>query len=149
MARIIITFFIICLLYGCNNDAQKLTEPNTAPFFIKFNNTPEMEELSEQILTRGDTVAFNDLYSIYIKNENQLDFLFYSTFMADKYNYNYAYYLNYTLLNAYHTNEMEKLSIYHLIKAHELKFEQATKILKEKFPIDNIPKSENYWDSLH
>jgi len=103
---------------------------------ITVNNTRPINELKELVLTKGDTVAYNELAIAYLNEDFEEEYLIYSMVMANKYNYHRAYYQVYDCLTSvfeHHAGEIDEgtkaLAIEYLKKGVELRDPESTKYL--------------------
>ncbi|MCD0465081.1 hypothetical protein [Flavobacterium sp. ENC] len=66
-----------------------------------MNNLVLMDSLSKRVIEYGDTKAYFEIQSIYnIAEQKRTSALYYALIMANKYNYNQAYYDVYEILNS-------------------------------------------------
>jgi hypothetical protein len=150
-----ILFIFLVFLYACNNEKKSLQEinkiqdakPMNHTFVEDYNNQLKINQLSKKVLIEGDTLAFRELKYIYMVSEHSEEFLYYSTVMAEKYNYGPAYQTNYDILKAFKQSTMQKLALFNLIKSYELGNKHDLQKLEEIFP-KGIPKSVEYWESI-
>jgi len=138
--------------YQKNKSKEGINEPLSESFFKKFNNQEAKRALINRVLSKGDTLAYQELWDIYTYSGHSEEFLSISLNMANNFNYPQAYLDTYILLktdiindNNHNTN---MLANYYLLKAHELKNSDSESLLKERFGNDVIPKSEEYWQNI-
>jgi hypothetical protein len=151
MKKIICVVSVILFFVSCN---KKVEEINTGQKYLKdFNNSKKMEELSNKILNKGDTIAFWELYDIYAFSGHQKEFLWYTLRMATDYEYHGAYYEAYFIL---HTDlEIEKhvvvnkMANYYLLKSYELGNKGARRNIHLRFNQSEIPTSKEYWRTFN
>jgi len=67
---------------------------------ITMNQTRPINELKELVLTKGDTVAYDELDIAFMNQKYREEYLLYSIIMADKYNYPRAYFQVYYCLTS-------------------------------------------------
>ncbi|MEX0597902.1 MAG: hypothetical protein WD512_15535, partial [Candidatus Paceibacterota bacterium] len=73
------------------------------------------------------------------------EFLYFSTVMAEKFNYGPAFQTNYHILKTSNQSTQKKLAIYNLLKSYELGNKNDIEIINEIFP-NSIPKAVDYLD---
>lgn len=97
---------LILLLISCNkkNNDAIVTDDNSASYFRrKLENKKLMDSLDYLVMSKGDTLAYNELKAIhYIGEQKFTGFLYYALIMSNKYNYKIASYDVYDILT---TNE--------------------------------------------
>lgn len=104
--KIGLNFFILLLIFAAckkeNSDEQIVESEDSASYFQKkLNNIELMDSLSRRVIEHGDTKAYFEIQSIYnIAEQRQTSALYYALIMANKYNYNQAYYDVYEILNS-------------------------------------------------
>ena len=93
-----------------------------------MNDTRPIKELKELVLSKGDTVAYDELSIAYLNEEFGEEYLLYSLVMANKYHYPHAYYHVFAcLISVYENNniaidnETVELAICYIKKGAELK----------------------------
>ncbi|WP_321439036.1 hypothetical protein [uncultured Bacteroides sp.] len=92
------------------------------------NSTRPIEKLKSLVLLKGDTIAYNELNIAYLEEEYEEEYLTYSLFMANKYNYPPAYFYVYHCLTSIYENhrtgkidkETKSLALKYLSKGVEL-----------------------------
>lgn len=112
MKKIILIFTISLCIFSCKKDklSNKLTDKSkvieenesvsTRSVYTEyFNDKEKVKKLMSRIQTKGDTLAYTELYQIYALSGHKGDFIFVSLFMANKYQYKQAYYNVYKTLN--------------------------------------------------
>jgi len=107
---------------------------------ITMNNTRPIKELKELVLLKGDTVAYDELAIAYLTDKYNEEYLLYSIFMANKYNYHRAYFQVYNCLTSiyeHHSVEIDDitkaLAIEYLRKGVELNDPESTKYLADLY----------------
>jgi|GEM_PF-1684799 len=149
--QILASICMICT--GCDDKTVK-TEASTpsVKYFEKYNDDKKLKELSEKIITQGDTISFNEMADIYMITGHQKEFLYYSMRISNDYNYHGGYYMTYLILHTDVENgsnkKINKLANYNLLKAYELGNKNAKRNIKSRFEKIKIPKSEEYWDQI-
>lgn len=97
---------LIFLLISCNkkNNDAIVTDDNSASYFRrKLENKKLLDSLDYLVMSKGDTLAYNELKAIhYIGEQKFTGFLYYALIMSNKYNYKVASYDVYDILT---TNE--------------------------------------------
>ena len=101
MKRLIIIFVLSVI--SCNNKgASEITtsDNNSATYFReKLFNKKLMDSLNYLVLSKGDTLAYNELKGIhYIGEQKFTGFLYYALIMSNKYNYKVASFDVYDIL---------------------------------------------------
>ena len=139
-----ILFFIFC---GCKeNSIRHEDKPMNHSYVEDYNNKDKIDKLCKRVLIEGDTLAFRELKYIYLISEHSEEFLYFSTIMAEKYNYGPAFQTNYDILKLSNQSTQKKLAIYNLLKSYELGNKNGLQRIKEIFP-KGIPKAEEYLDN--
>lgn len=136
---------------SCN---KKVEEINTAQKYLKdFNNSKKMEELSNKILNKGDTISFLEMVDIYALSGHRKEFLWYALRMATDYGYSGAYYEAYSILHTDYDIEkhegVNKLANYYLLKSYELGNKGARRNIHLRFNPSEIPTSKDYWRTFN
>ncbi|MEA9414172.1 hypothetical protein [Flavobacterium sp. PL02] len=104
--KIALIFFILLIIFAAckkeNNVDEIVESENSASYFQKkLNNLVLMDSLSKRVTEYGDTIAYFEIQSIYnIAEQKRTSALYYALIMANKYNYNQAYYDVYEILNS-------------------------------------------------
>lgn len=101
---------------------------NKAEVIITGNNTRPIDKLKSLVWLKGDTVAYNELDIAYLNEENEEEYLVYSLYMANKYNYPRAYFYVYYCLTSIYENrptgkideETKEMALKYLRKGVEL-----------------------------
>lgn len=158
MRKIFSSLFLITL-FSCNkSDDKKVMENQKSNslevttndlYTQKFMDDTEIKNLVSKIKKEGDTIAFHKLKEVYYNSGHKSEFLYYSLYMSNVYNYKYAFYTNYSLLmsdiitkenqiNNYYAN-------YYLLKSYELGYKESLGTIKERFGAVNIPNSKEYF----
>ncbi|MBK0369547.1 hypothetical protein [Flavobacterium agrisoli] len=100
MKRLII--IIIISVISCNNKEplKLISDNNSATYFReKLFNKKLMDSLNYLVLSKGDTLAYNELKGIhYIGEQKFTGFLYYALIMSNKYNYKVASFDVYDIL---------------------------------------------------
>ncbi|MBZ4037618.1 hypothetical protein K6T82_22845 [Flavobacterium sp. 17A] len=93
---------LIFVLISCNkkNNDPIITDDNSASYFRrKLENKKLMDSLNDLVLSKGDTLAYNELKAIhYIGEQKFTGFLYYAMIMSNKYNYKVASFDVYDIL---------------------------------------------------
>lgn len=92
------------------------------------NSTRPIDKLKSLVLLKGDTTAYAELNIAYLNEEYEEEYLFYSLYMANKYNYPPAYFYVFHCLTSIYENhktgkidkETEALALKYLRKGVEL-----------------------------
>ncbi|MFH6987970.1 hypothetical protein ACHRVW_09510 [Flavobacterium collinsii] len=151
MKKFICVVSVIIFFVSCN---KKVEEINTAQKYLKdFDNNKKMEELSNKILNKGDTIAFWEMSEIYALSGHRKEFLWYTLRMATDYEYAGAYYEAYAILDTDLEIEkhelVNKMANYYLLKSYELGYKGAKSSIKERFNQLEIPTSKEYWRTIN
>lgn len=111
--------------------------------FVSMNSTRPVEELKKLVLSKGDTIAYNELRIAYLDVKYyEEEYLLYSIIMADKYKYPRAYYYVYYSLTSifeYHhyTGKIDEktktLALKYLKEGVDLNDSQSTHELSELY----------------
>jgi len=157
----IIYLIVLALFYSCNksknqeinkveNDSLRVV--NTVSIYNdEIKDSQKIEKLIEAIKSEGDTLAFIELQDIYFNSGKRKEFLYYSLYMSNAYNYKEAYFSNYMILKTDFINEKNKLNNmyanFYLLKAYELGYKYSINSVKNRFN-DSIPKSDEYWSLI-
>lgn len=104
---------LLLIIVACkkeNNDEEIIESENSASYFQKkLNNIVLMDSLSKRVTEYGDTKAYFEIQSIYnIAEQKNTSALYYALIMANKYNYNQAYYDVYEILNSTNADNKTK-----------------------------------------
>jgi hypothetical protein len=83
---------VMLIVFSC-----KRKEVNSTKVYT-INDTRPINELKKLVLSKGDTVAYNELAIAYLNEDFEEEYLIYSIVMANKYNYPHAYYRVYDCL---------------------------------------------------
>ncbi|RDI06680.1 hypothetical protein DEU42_11425 [Flavobacterium sp. AG291] len=130
-----------------NDESKKIdAKPMNSSFVASYNDKVKINKLFKSVLVEGDTIAFKELKYIFMISEHSADFLYFSTIMAEKYNYEPAFETNYQILNASKEKAMQNLAIYNLIKSYELGNRGNVQKLNKLFP-NGIPNSKDCFES--
>jgi hypothetical protein len=91
------------MLFSCNkksNDKIVTSDDNSGSYFRrKLENKKLMDSLNDLVLSKGDTLAYNELKGIhYIGEQKFTGFLYYALIMSNKYNYKRASFDVYDIL---------------------------------------------------
>jgi hypothetical protein len=145
----IITILSLLFLLACDRKNEiEDSLPMNAGYVIQYNDKEKINALCEKVLTKGDTLAFNELERIYFISEHSDELLYFSTVMSEKYNYARAFETNYRILYSHKdsVSNRRRLAIYNLLKLHESG--KSNKSFKEKiektFP-NGVPTSADFW----
>ncbi|NHN28173.1 hypothetical protein FIA58_021070 [Flavobacterium jejuense] len=134
----------ICLIFSsCNLNNN--TSISGVDFYSKEYESKVNDSIKKMIIELGDTTVYNESYKIASLSFKGDEFYYYSQVMAVKYNYPDAYY-NMFINFRYKGIELEKLSIYYLLKAYELGSKKAKNDMKYIFKNKEIPKSDDYFN---
>ncbi len=147
MRKIIFLILLTACFYSCNsreentqsrNKNSNLSETNTYEVYSEeFFNVVKMDSLKNKVRKEGDILAFQELKEIYYNSGHENEFLYYSTFMANVYNYDYAFYTSYSILMTDIINEKNKINNiyanYYLLKSYELGYKEAYSTIEERF----------------
>jgi hypothetical protein len=106
-------FILLLIIVACkkeNNDDKIIVSENSASYFQKkLNNLILMDSLSKRVIEHGDAEAYFEIQSIYnIAEQKRTSALYYAIIMANKYNYNQAYYDVYEILNSTNADNKTK-----------------------------------------
>jgi hypothetical protein len=111
--KISLSLLLLLIIVACkkeNNDEEIIKSENSASYFQKkLNNIVLMDSLSKRVTEYGDTKAYFEIQSIYnIAEQKNTSALYYALIMANKYNYNQAYYDVYEILNSTNADNKTK-----------------------------------------
>jgi len=128
MKPIYLLFLIALCSFSCKKEHEKYIE------VVSMNNTRPINELKKLVLSKGDTVAYNELETAFMNEKYSEEYLLYSIVMADKYNYHRAYFHVYNCLTSvfeFNVGEIDEatkaLAIKYLKKGAELNDPESTK----------------------
>ena len=147
MRKIIFLILLTSCFFSCNsrvennqsrNKNSNLSETNTYEVYSEeFFNVVKMDSLKSKVKKEGDILAFQELKEIYYNSGLENEFLYYSTFMANVYNYDYAFYTSYSILMTDIINKKNKINNiyanYYLLKSYELGYKEAYSTIEERF----------------
>ncbi|UOX34842.1 hypothetical protein LXD69_04860 [Flavobacterium sediminilitoris] len=149
-----ILLFSILILYSCNKKNDVKTEISTPELYLSIKNDEKLiTELKSKVYT-GDTIAYYKLRDIYFNSGYAKEFLYYSIFMAENYNYSVAFRDNFKAFSEIsvtkESDAINKISNYYLLKSFESKAKRID--YEEEFEmrfgnIENIPSSKDYIES--
>lgn len=157
MKKFIILIVCLVILSSCSKREEKeeLSETNFVNNKGININHKEINELIDNSLINGDTIAYRNISKVYQSADRFLELYLYAYIMAYEHEYGLAYFDLYIILSSSpYIGELKKpkvdeMSIYYLLKASELKHHQAKLEVKELFKgKDSIPKSELYLDKV-
>ena len=149
-----ILLFSLLILYSCNKKSDVKTAISTPELYKSIKDDEKLiTELKSKVYT-GDTIAYYKLRDIYFNSGYAKEFLYYSIFMAENYNYSVAFRDSYKAFNEISSTEendtINKISNYYLLKAFESKAKRID--YEEEFEkrfgsIENVPNSKDYIES--
>lgn len=129
----ILSLIAICF-FSCKQKTEKPIE------VITMNHTRSIDTLKELVLSKGDTIAYNELHTAFMNEKYLEEYLLYSIIMANKYNYPPAYYQVYDCLTSiyeHHSIEIDEktkaLAITYLKRGVYLNECQSTKELGDLY----------------
>lgn len=153
---------LVFLLNCCGNQKTEETtknrqlnidEPTRSTELI---NKVELREMSQKILFQGDTTSYKKIASFYFSNERNYEFLYYALVMANKYDYNKAYFDVYIILSKPQTwniisfdkldKRTQKMALFYLLKSHEKGYAEAKYSITNIFGDTTPPKSSAFID---
>ncbi|KAF2341917.1 hypothetical protein [Flavobacterium tistrianum] len=116
---------LISVLFSCNeknNDVIVTSDDNSGSYFRrKLENKKLMDSLDYLVLSKGDTLAYNELKAIHYIGEHKFTgFLYYALIMSNKYNYKVASFDVYDILTTnekYLDVETRKIADEYLLKS--------------------------------
>lgn len=116
---------LIFLLISCakkNNEEIVISDDNSASYFRrKLENKKLMDSLDYLVMSKGDTLAYNELKVIhYIGEQKFTGFLYYALVMSNKYNYRVASFDVYDILTTnekYLDKETRRMADEYLLKS--------------------------------
>jgi len=139
-------FILIFIFCGCKEKINRHdNKPMNHSYVEDYNDKDKIDKLCKRVLLEGDTLAFRELKYIYLISEHSEEFLYFSTVMAEKYNYGSAFQTNYDILKLSNQSTQKKLAIYNLLKSYELGNKNDIERITEMFP-NGIPKAVEYFD---
>jgi hypothetical protein len=140
---------VLSLLFNCDKNTSKkdvklknILNDKQANEYIphkddKFDfNDKTLKENINKAIYKGDTTAYKQAYRYFSINYYEKEFLYYSIMMADKYDYNQAYFDTYIILSNLNTeNKIDDCSVcqYYLLKSFEKNNHYAKDVIKEIF----------------
>jgi hypothetical protein len=129
MKNLLFILILIFILLGCRDKGNHKKE---APISMDTSKV-SVVELKRRILRSGDTSAYGSLSVDYIYSSYPEEFLVYSLFMANKYDYPQAYYDVFDGIYLLFDSDIESIddksasmAIDYLLKAYEKGHHQAT-----------------------
>ncbi len=160
--------FVLLLMYSCNStDNPKevsippkviLSTMDSSPVLIKNLNLKirQIDSLESVALEKGDKNAFYTVEAYYEMRKEEGKILTFCILMAHKHNYNFAYYMVYTVLVHQKDNNLKGLdeqtqnfALYYLIRSYELGYKDALYNIEEEFGGNKpIPKSGYYLNKM-
>lgn len=135
----IVILVIFVVISSCKDKIEKKSIANndvsTAMIFSKsFNDSKKMKDLLDRVLKKGDTIAYNELQSIYFLSGHRLDFLYVSVAMSNRYKYNRAYYDTFTCLYRLNSSKDD---------TENWIFDKDTDVETVNYAIENLKKSSH------
>ena len=143
-----------CLFSSCEDKTTKKSNDLNGVSPSKqysdiFNNKEKRNKLEEKVFSKGDTLAYRELFDIYFISGNKNNFLKIAMVMANDYNSSDASYITYSLLSTDKNldTKSNKIANYYLLKACEMDKQSGYEAdLEERFDKSKtIPKSSDYW----
>lgn len=108
-AFVLLLLIIVACKKENNNEVIVSSENSGSYFQKKLNNLALMDSLSKRVIDHGDTKAYFEIQAIYnIAEQKRTSALYYALIMANKYNYNQAYYDVYEILNSTNMDDKTK-----------------------------------------
>jgi len=145
---------ILLFTFACTKKSREniVEKPMDDSYSVGYNNKIQMTKLLNAAILKGDTTSYKMAYKNYTIASHYEEFLYYSISMAEKHDYNLAYYHTYELLkivdeikgyNNIHKNN--PIAIYFLLMAYEKNEKNALDDLMEIYSNkSDIPKSSDY-----
>ncbi|UPQ80463.1 hypothetical protein M0M57_06390 [Flavobacterium azooxidireducens] len=145
MIRIIIITTLF-LLFTCCSKKKEIIEESLAENIESklYNNSTYMDSLRKIVVNNGKPEDFEELYNICVSSVNTKEEFYFSTIMAQKYNYPKAYYYMYIHTRYMESKELDKMAVYYLLKAYEGNCEESKDDIKTIFGNSKIPKAIDY-----
>jgi TPR repeat protein len=132
--RIVLLILVLIFSTSCKSKNERQIE------VITMNQTRPINELKKLVLTKGDTLAYDELEIAFLHEKYREEYLIYSIIMADKYNYPRAYFQVYHCLTSAFENHngvideaTKKMALNYLQKGVDLGECQSTKKLGELY----------------
>lgn len=95
-----VIMIVFLLVFSCQNN-DKLNKLEKSDKVITTNSLSDYDSIIYSVKSKGDTLAYNELY-YYLMDSNEADrtdtLMYYSKIMAEKYNYELAYFYYFTAL---------------------------------------------------
>jgi hypothetical protein len=136
---------------SCNEKEANTAISPAKQWYDQYNDEAKLKQLKSKI-QNGDTIAFNEMQDIYILSDHANEFLYYSIYMAQVYEYSEAYNTAYFILHTDTENaqyeKLDKTANYYLLKAYELGNISAKNAIQSRFPDGEIPNSKDYLNSI-
>lgn len=123
---------ILLVLSSCKSKPNKeIIE--TIPLYHPLGNKNKIDSLLDNVINKGDTSAYFEVSGAHFIEEANIDFLYYSTIMANKYNFHKAYYDTYQILTWRNPSvpfdsldeKTKNFALYYLVRSYELGYNQS------------------------
>lgn len=149
---------LLIVVISCNSERQNNFTKSETDSIISPVYTIDAQELGN-LLSRaidGDTSSYLKARQYYILNAQYDKFLYCSLIMANKYNYQVAFYDVYFTLSHPPTGggfdsldkNTKNLALYFLLKSHELGYQKSIYDIEEIFKETTLIKPSKYYLSL-
>ncbi|WP_222166588.1 hypothetical protein [Edaphocola aurantiacus] len=139
------TFLIAAVTFTASCSQNKDVSPSGVAFEKEFLDHHLRDSLIERVINYGDPIAYKDLSGIYFRSGMEQEFTGYALRMANDYKSGEACYDVWALLSSKKDESMNNaLANYYLLRAAELKSEQATYTIRKVFGKDSVPSSSEY-----
>lgn len=141
---ILLTLVISCRENNVENKNIQTKNLIINDYEAEYNNKENLNKLLKDAIDNYNKDSYFEAFRIHVISNRYEEFLYYSIMMAEKNNFDQAYYDCYYLMTV-RINKPNKLAMYYLLKAYEKGNEDAKDEIKELFPdTKTIPTSNSF-----
>ena len=160
MKKAALILLIFSCFYGCQPEPKDKPKVNQEDIITRgieprapVDNHELMDSLKVRAVLYGDAIAYNELFQDYFIENRDDDILYISMIMADKYNIPSAHHHIYLIWKGIGNDtgmgglskKIKDFALYHLLKSHELGYQDAIYEIEEVFGEGKpIPKSSYF-----
>jgi hypothetical protein len=153
---VLLSIFSLLSCSTKKQDSKSLMPDKSKDTFVSMSikiDVQKINELKMDILSTGDTSKYLEAKKYYFESAQYENFIYYSLFMANKYNYRVAFYDVYIALVHPRTGESfekidkktQSLALFYLLKSYELDFPNSIYEMREKLGVKNsYPNSKHF-----
>ena len=160
LCLVLIILFISCQEKKTNISSQEkktkaiVKDHDEIPSYIKrLDNKKLTDSLFNLSINKGDIKAYDKVAADFILDEEYPKLFYYSLIMANKYNYNAAYFHVFVILSNSSSDmsfdkldkKTKNLALYYLVKANEMGYDSAKYSIDEIFGKGKTVQKSNYY----